>query len=114
MVYDNQIMTLLDIPFQTVIHVLKEKQCCKEKSSPLKTKIIWKFREHIPNGTKVIRTVNMEGRFSGAGSSVCKVHSAREFYSDTAGVKKAKRCRSKRPGEADKCLSRTKGNHSLS
>lgn len=37
MVNGNQIMTLLDIPFQTVIHVLKEKQCCKEKSSPLKT-----------------------------------------------------------------------------
>ena len=40
MLYDNQKMILLDITFQIVIHVLKEKQCCKEKSSPLKTKII--------------------------------------------------------------------------
>lgn len=114
MLYDNQKMTLLDITFQIVIHVLKEKQCCKEKSSPLKTKIIQKFREHIPNGIKGIRTVNVEGRFSGAGSSVCKVRSAREFYSNITGVRKTKGCRSKRPGEVDSCLSRTKGNHSLS
>lgn len=111
MMYTNQIITVIDIQFKTVINVLKEKQYYKKKSSLLKRDIVWNFRKGFSKMALCSEAMNVEGQFFRCGEQHVQNHSVGESYMYVGGVDKAKGYWSKKPGKVNNSSSRTKDSH---